>query len=487
MAISIPISVDQSTSPVPFRPIYTGVIAFVAALGGLLFGYDWVVIGGAKPFYEVFFHLSSAPNADQLIGWATSCALVGCLLGSAAAGAFSDRFGRRPVLLTSAVLFAASSILTGWAHVFASFIVWRIAGGVAIGLTSNVSPIYISEISPPHWRGRLVSLNQLALVVGILLAQIVDWRIAVFGGASNTAAVLAWNSWAVQYGWRWMFTAVAIPSAVFLITALLVPESPRWLFARGHIPAARRVLTRLADTAYADLEVLAVQASIASESQLAKASALELLSPALRRPLLIGVTLAVLQQWSGINVLFNYAQEVYRDAGYGVGDILFNIVITGTINLLFTLLAMALVDRIGRRSLMLFGCLGVGVAHLLVALAYHLHLHGLPVLVFTLCAIACYAMSLAPITWVIISEIFPNRIRGIGVSAAVSALWAASFILVYTFPWMNRVLGSSGTFVTYGFVCLAGFFFVKTSVPETGGKSLEEIQEFVAISQASVR
>jgi MFS family permease len=199
------------------------------------------------------------------------------------------------------------------------------------------------------------------------------------------------------------------------------------------------------------------------------------------------VTLAVLQQWSGINVLFNYAQEVYRDAGYGVGDILFNIVITGTINLLFTLLAMALVDRIGRRSLMLFGCLGVGVAHLLVALAYHLHLHGLPVLVFTLCAIACYAMSLAPITWVIISEIFPNRIRGIGVSAAVSALWAASFILVYTFPWMNRVLGSSGTFVTYGIVCLAGFFFVKTSVPETGGKSLEEIQEFVAISQASVR
>ena len=364
---------------------------------------------------------------------------------------------------------------------FTSFIVWRIAGGVAIGLASNVSPIYISEISPPHWRGRLVSLNQLALVVGILLAQIVDWRIALLGGASNTSAVLAWNSWAVQYGWRWMFTAVAIPSAVFLTAALLVPESPRWLVARGRVPAARRVLTRLADAAYADREILAVQASIASESLMAKASVLELLSPALRRPLLIGVTLAVLQQWSGINVLFNYAQEVYRDAGYGVGDILFNIVITGTINLLFTLLAMALVDRIGRRSLMLFGCLGVGVAHLLVALAYHLHLHGLPVLVFTLCAIACYAMSLAPVTWVIISEIFPNRIRGIGVSAAVSALWAASFILVYTFPWMSRVLGSSGTFVTYGIVCLAGFFFVKTSVPETGGKSLEEIQEFVAI------
>jgi sugar porter (SP) family MFS transporter len=475
MAAPIPTLTADSTTPTPFRPVYTGVLAFVAALGGLLFGYDWVVIGGTKPFYEVFFHLTSVPHSAQLIGWATSCALVGCLLGSAAAGAFSDRFGRRPVLIASALLFAVSSLLTGWAQVFSSFILWRIAGGVAIGLASNVSPVYISEVSPPHWRGRLVSLNQLALVTGILLAQIVDWRIGIHGG--DSASMLSWN---VQYGWRWMFTAVAIPSAVFLVAALLVPESPRWLIARNRVPAAQRVLTRLADAAYAESEVLAVQASIASEARQSSASALELLSPALRRPLLIGVSLAVLQQWSGINVLFNYAQEVYRDAGYGIGDILFNIVITGAINLLFTLLAMMLVDCIGRRSLMLFGCLGVGVAHLMVALAYHLHLRGLPVLVFTLCAIACYAMSLAPVTWVLISEIFPNRIRGLGVSVAVSALWAASFVLVYTFPWMNRALGPSGTFVTYGIVCLAGFFFVKTSVPETGGKSLEEIQQIIA-------
>lgn len=475
MAAPMRVSTAASTVPVPFRPIYTGVIAFVAALGGLLFGYDWVVIGGAKPFYEVFFHLTSVANSAQLIGWATSCALVGCLVGSAVAGAFSDRFGRRPVLIASALLFAASSLLTGWAQVFSSFILWRIAGGVAIGLASNVSPVYISEISPPHWRGRLVSLNQLALVVGILLAQLVDWRIGTHGG--DSASMLSWN---VQYGWRWMFTAVAAPSVVFLAAALLVPESPRWLIARNRIAAAQRVLTRLADATYAESEVLVVRASIADEARHASTSAVELLSPALRRPLAIGITLAVLQQWSGINVLFNYAQEVYRDAGYGVGEILFNIVITGTINLLFTLLAMMLVDRIGRRSLMLFGCLGVGVAHLLVALAYHLHLRGLPVLVFTLCAIACYAMSLAPITWVLISEIFPNRVRGIGVSAAVSALWAASFVLVYSFPWMNRMLGPSGTFVTYGVVCLAGFLFVKTSVPETSGKSLEEVQRTMA-------
>ena len=465
----------DETAPIPFRPVYTGVIAFVAALGGLLFGYDWVVIGGAKPFYEVFFHLTSAAHSAELIGWATSCALVGCLIGSSVAGALSDRFGRKPVLIASALLFAASSLLTGWAQVFISFIIWRITGGIAIGLASNVSPVYISEISPPHWRGRLVSLNQLALVVGILLAQIVDWRIGVHGG--DSAALLSWN---VQYGWRWMFTAVAIPSVVFLLTALLVPESPRWLIARNRVAAAQRVLTRLADAAYAESEVLAVQSSIANEASQSSASAMELLSPALRKPLLIGISLAVLQQWCGINVLFNYAQEVFRDAGYGVGDILFNIVITGTINLLFTLLAMTLVDRLGRRSLMLFGCMGVGIAHLLIALAYHLHLHGLAVLVFTLCAIACYAMSLAPITWVLISEIFPNRIRGLGVSVAVSALWAASFVLVYTFPWMNRTLGPSGTFVTYGSVCLAGFLFVKTNVPETRGKSLEEIQQVIA-------
>ena len=184
MAVAIPTSSTASTAPAPFRPVYTAVIAFVAALGGLLFGYDWVVIGGAKPFYEVYFGLASSPHADALIGWATSCALVGCLLGSSFAGAFSDRFGRKPALIISALLFAVSSLLTGWAHSFPAFIAWRISGGVAIGLASNVSPVYISEISPPHWRGRLVSLNQLALVTGILLAQIVDWRISAHGGDS---------------------------------------------------------------------------------------------------------------------------------------------------------------------------------------------------------------------------------------------------------------------------------------------------------------
>jgi SP family xylose:H+ symportor-like MFS transporter len=273
-----------------------------------------------------------------------------------------------------------------------------------------------------------------------------------------------------------MFTAVAIPSVVFLLAALFVPESPRWLIARGRAPAAHRILTRLADASYAASEVASVQASIAEEAHQAKAGISELFSAGVRKPLLIGVCLAVLQQWCGINVLFNYAQEVYRDAGYGVGDILFNIVITGAINLVFTLIAMALVDRIGRRSLMLFGCLGVGLSHLLVALAYHLHLRGLPVLIFTLAAIACYAMSLAPVTWVLISEIFPNRIRGLGVSAAVCALWAASFVLVYTFPLMESALGSSGTFVSYGIVCLAGFFFVRSNVSETRNKTLEEIQ-----------
>lgn len=480
MAFMVRAAEANTEGDVPYRGIYIGAIAFVAALGGLLFGYDWVVIGGAKPFYEVFFHLDTSPHADQLIGWATSCALVGCLAGSAVTGALSDRFGRKPLLIISALMFGASSLLTGWADSFRWFIVWRMTGGVAIGLASNVSPVYISEISPPQWRGRLVSLNQLALVVGILLAQIVDWRIGVHGGAAISGAVLPWASWGVQYGWRWMFTAVAVPAVVFLLLALLVPESPRWLLARQRIAEASEVLARLGGQTHAATEVEVMQQSIAAERDQASGSLWEVLSPPVRLSLTIGVTLAVLQQLCGINILFNYAQEVYRDAGFGLGDILFNIVISGAINLLGTLVAMAFVDRIGRRSLMLFGCFGVGCAHMMVALSYHLHLRGIAVLVFTLAAIACYAMSLAPITWVIISEIFPNRVRGAGVSIAVSALWASSFVLVYTFPWLEKELGSSGTFMSYAIVCFLGFIFVKTMVPETGGKSLEDIQKLVA-------
>jgi MFS transporter, SP family, xylose:H+ symportor len=468
-----PHGAQQSTESIAsghFNARYVGLISCAAALGGLLFGYDWVVIGGAKPFYEKYFQL----NSEQLVGWANSCALLGCLLGSIISGWMSDRFGRKKLLLVSAILFAISSGLTASANAFSAFIIWRIAGGVAIGIASNVSPTYIAEVSPAPWRGRLVSLNQLTIVVGILLAQIVNWLIAEKVPPDATAVMIR-QSWNGQFGWRWMFAAVVVPSLIFLLAACLVPESPRWLMQRGLRERARLVLSRIGGDAYAKQALEQIQTTLGSESKSGPGWA-ALRDPGVLRALMIGVSLAVLQQWSGINVIFNYAEEIYRRAGYGVSDILFNIIITGTINLVFTIVALGFVDKLGRRPLLLVGCAGIGVSHLLIGIAYRTGLTGLPILLLTLCTIGCYAMSLAPITWVVISEIFPNRVRGLAISVSVSALWIAAFLLTYSFPLISLTLGPAGTFWLYAAVCFAGFVFIYRSVPETKGKTLEQIE-----------
>jgi MFS transporter, SP family, xylose:H+ symportor len=450
---------------------YVWGIALVAALGGLLFGYDWVVIGGARQFFEIYFRLESA----EAVGWANSCALIGCFAGSLIAGSLGNRYGRKPVLVISAVLFAVSSILTGWASSFSIFIMWRIVGGVAIGLSSNISPLYIAEVSPASHRGRLVSLNQFAVVVGILLAQIVNWQIAAPVPEHASAEVLL-QTWNVQFGWRWMFTVVAIPAVIFLGASFAIPESPRWLLLRGRTEQALRILRKIGgNEEYASAESSTISVALRDE-ETQTVSWLGLLQPGVRTVLLVGIVLAVLQQWSGINILFNYAEEVFRAAGLGANQIFLDIVVTGAINLIFTLIAMAVVDRLGRRPLMLIGCVGIGVSHLLAGLAYHTGQKGTPVLILTLCAIACYAMTLAPLTWVLISEIFPNRLRSLGVSAAVSALWISSFALTYSFPFINRSLGSAGSFFTYGAICLAGAVFVFFLVPETKGRTLEELE-----------
>jgi MFS transporter, SP family, xylose:H+ symportor len=449
---------------------YLWCIASVAALGGLLFGYDWVVTGGAKPFYEAYFHLGT----EWQVGWANSCALVGCFGGSLIAAPCSEGVGRKRALILSALVFAVSSIMTGWSYLFSVFITWRIAGGIAIGLASNVSPTYIAEISPAAWRGRLVSLNQLAIVIGILVAQIANWRIAqkVVPGITPAAMAASWNA---QYGWRWMFTAVAVPAVLLLIAAPLIPESPRWLAARRKDAEAADLLRRIGGERYSQLELQSIRRTL--EGKVEASHLRELFSAApVRKLLLVGIALAVLQQGSGINILFNYAEEVYRSAGYGLNDILFNIVITGTINLLFTLLAIVMVDRFGRRKLMIVGCLAIAASHIAASFAYRAHLHGFWVLALTLCAIACYAMSLAPVTWVLITEIFPNRIRASAVSVTVAMLWVASFVLTYTFPMLDRAVGVSGSFLVYGGICIAGAILVFFAVPETKGRSLEQLE-----------
>jgi MFS transporter, SP family, xylose:H+ symportor len=485
----------QSAAVLNLQYIWT--ISLVAALGGLLFGYDWVVIGGAKPFFEKFFQLDS----KEWSGWANSCALLGCLVGSLISGVLSDKLGRKLLLLASAVLFGVSSILTGWASTFTLFVIWRILGGVAIGMASNLSPMYIAEVAPANMRGRLVAINQLTIVLGILGAQIVNWLIAVKlphavpDGASAEILRQAWNN---NLGWRWMFTAVTAPSLLFLIGAWWIPESPRWLVKNGRADQARRILARIGGESYAAAEVDDIQQTIAA-AEVQSVRFTDLLEPRLRTVLLVGVALAVLQQWSGINSIFNYADQIYREAGYGIADIMFNIVITGTINLVCTLVAIGTVDRFGRRILMLVGCAGIAVSHALIGIAYAFGLKGLSVLVFTLCALGCYGLSLAPVTWVLISEIFPNRIRGAAISVAVSALWIACFILTFLFPILTNKLGlalttgqsfadesqraeaaarlgMAGTFWIYAAVCAVGFVFILLRVPETRGKTLEQIE-----------
>lgn len=468
---------------------YIWLISVVAALGGLLFGWDWVVIGGAKPFFEPFFNLGAmAQQWNQhalarmlglnteaaLSGWANSCALLGCLVGSLIAGGMSDKFGRKKLLVVSAFLFAVSSALTGWAHTFNAFIVWRMLGGVAIGMASNLSPLYIAEVAPAHLRGRLVTLNQLTIVFGILAAQLLNMVLAQQVPEGATPELIA-QSWNGQYGWRWMFTLVAAPSLFFLVSALFVPESPRWLVKNGQDDHARRVLGRIGGEAYARAESGHIKDTIAAE-EVAQVRLGDLLEPRLFKILLIGCALAVLQQWSGINVLFNYAENIFKNAGFGVNTILLFIVITGVVNMAFTFVALGTVDRWGRRSLMLFGCAGIAVSHLLIGLAYLMQLKGLAVLLFALAAIGCYGMSLAPVTWVLISEIFPNRIRGTAISVAVSALWIACFILTYTFPILERGIGTGNTFWIYAAICAVGFGFIRWFVPETRGKSLEQIE-----------
>ena len=451
------------------RGFITG-ITLVAAMGGFLFGYDWVVIGGAKPFYERFFDITSSPS---LQGWAMSSALIGCLFGAMGSGYLTDRFGRKRPLMLSAVIFTIAALGTGAAGHLTPFIVFRLVGGLGIGLASAVSPMYIAEISPAYLRGRLVSVNQLTIVTGILAAQLVNWLIAdkVPAGATDDYILQSWNG---QMGWRWMFWALTAPAVLFFILAFFIPESPRFLAKSGNWIKTVAILERIGGNVHAEKEKEEIAATLKNVHS--KVDFHALLSRKVRPVLVLGIVLAVFQQWCGINVIFNYAEEVFSAAGYTVSDMLLNVVITGTINLIFTLVAMKVVDHWGRRNLMLAGSAGLAVIYLVLGTGYFFHLKGVGILLLVLAALAIYATTLAPVTWVILSEIFPNRIRGAAMAAGTTALWIACFILTYTFPLLNRWLNASGTFWLYAFICLSGFLFILRKLPETKGKTLEEIE-----------
>lgn len=447
---------------------YLLLITFVSAMGGLLFGYDWVVIGGAKPFYELYFNIQDSPSAQ---GFVMGSAILGCLLGVMVSGSFSDRYGRKPLMIIAASIFIIAAIGTGISDTLSWFIFYRILGGVGIGIASNLSPMYIAEVSPANVRGKFVSLNQLTVVIGILSAQIVNWLIAEPIIAGENLA----ESWNGQIGWRWMFWAGAIPAIFFFILVFIIPESPRWLCTKMLFEKSRDILAKIGGQEYADKEFESIKDA---NSQIKEKTNIKFLFKGkMPKILIIGIVIAAFQQWCGINVIFNYAQEIFAAAGYGVSDILFNIVITGVTNVVFTIVGMYTVDKLGRRSLLLLGAIGLACIYTILGTCYYTHISGIFVLILVMLAIGCYAMTLAPITWVVLSEIFPTRIRAMAMAVSTFSLWTACFILTYTFPLLNNTLGAYGTFWLYGIICLIGFFFVKKMLPETKGKSLERIEQ----------
>ncbi|MCU6670528.1 sugar porter family MFS transporter [Enterobacteriaceae bacterium H4N4] len=449
---------------------YVWTICLVAACGGLLFGYDWVVIGGAKPFYEAWFSITDPAQS----GWAMSSALVGCIFGALISGWCADKFGRKRPLILSAVLFSASAWGTAVATSFDMFVVYRIVGGVGIGLASALSPLYIAEVSPAEKRGRFVAINQLTIVIGVLAAQLINLMIAepVAAGATQETIVHTWNG---HTGWRWMFGAELVPALAFLVLMFFVPESPRWLMKAGKPERARAMLERLGSPEYASQTLKEIAHTLEKDTQ--KVAFSTLLQPQVKPIVIIGMVLAMFQQWCGINVIFNYAQEIFASAGFDINDTLKSIVATGIINLIFTLAALPLVDRIGRRKLMLLGASGLTVIYVLIASAYAMNIMGWPVLLLVLAAIAIYALTLAPVTWVLLSEIFPNRVRGLAMSMGTLALWIACFLLTYTFPLLNAGLGAAGSFLLYGVICAAGYLYILRNVPETKGVTLEALEE----------
>ena len=529
---------------------YIFCISLVSALGGLLFGYDLVVIGGAKEFYELVYGLSR-PAAQ---GWAVSSCIVGCIIGAMGVGKPSDVYGRKRLLTLSAIFFFISAVGSGYAPTFSQFVLYRLLGGIGMGMASTLSPMYIAEISPAKMRGRFVSLNQLTIVLGILLAQFVNYaivqshpipadietsrplvvsmqqnlakldasteniattdllskdqiQVAVGGsflkgltpdiadGGTIAAALGSGTirrvdlpveamrifydnelraSWNGQTGWRVMFWAEAIPALLFFSFMFFVPFSPRWLVKKGRDDEAARILEKIGGKSYSDETLQNIEQTLKEGHK--EGTWGELFKPHLRKVLLMGIVLAVFQQWCGINVIFNYANDIFKEAGYNVSGILFNLLIVGITNLVFTFVAMGLIDRVGRKILLLYGSAGLALCYIGVGLCFHFQVTGIGVLVLVLGAIACFAATLGPAMWVVISEIFPNHIRGLAMSLSVLALWVANFILSYTFPILNSNLGAATTFWLYAAINVLGFFYIFKVVPETKGKSLEEIE-----------
>ena len=442
---------DRLSNTPSYNAGYVTVISLISALGGYLFGFDFAVISGALPFLKGTFGLD-----EYWEGFATASLAIGCIIGCLMAGRISDRFGRRPGLLLAAFIFFVSSLCMALADGRNAFIAFRCLAGVGVGMASMLSPMYIAELSPPETRGRLVSLNQFTIVLGILVTNLVNFYLSDSGAAA----------------WRWMFGLGAVPSLLFLVGVFFLPESPFWLLKQNRKTEAVKVLARIGNAAYTESIIKSMVASSPSERT---SSYRNLFHKSFFPALLVGMVLALFQQFCGINVVFNFTTTIFEQIGFDQGSQLRQTVFVGLVNLVFTLLAMWQVDKLGRKPLMLFGAASLSILYITSAML--LKMQSSLAAWSLLAAIGVYAMTLAPVTWVLISEIFPSSIRSQAMMISIISLWIGYAVLVFTFPILARQMGVYTPFYIYAIICVLGWFFIKFKVKETKGRSLEDMGE----------
>lgn len=438
--------------------LYTTAITIVATLGGFLFGYDTAVIAGAIGSLKIYFQLS-----DWETGFAAGCALIGCMAGAMMAGYLSFKIGRKYSLLAAAFLFTVSAIGTAVPDTFTEFITFRILGGIGVGIVSMVSPMYIAEIAPVHMRGRLVSYNQMAVVLGIFVVYFVNYFIDRIGD----------DEWDIQLGWRYMLASETLPSILFLGLILLIPESPRWLMLKHQDEKALNILQRMAGK----FNARAIQAEIRQSMQEEKKTGSSVLSPLMLKVVLIGVGLSVFQQITGINAFLYYAPVIFKGLGSSGDTSMLQTVLVGTVNMLFTLVAIFTVDKLGRKPLILIGAAGMGICLVTIGYGAYSENLGTWLVWFVLGYIAFFALSLGPVVWVLLAEMFPNRVRSSGMSIAVAAQWISNFAVTAAFPVLVGYLNGALAFWLFAFMCVATIIFVLWLVPETKGKTLEEMEK----------
>lgn len=436
---------------------YVIIISVIAAIGGLLFGYDTAVIAGAIGSIQTIFDLSPA-----LTGWAASSAIWGCMIGVIFSGFLSDKFGRKKVLILSAILFFISAVGSSIPNNLTQFVIARLIGGVGVGIASLLSPMYISEIAPAKIRGTLVTLYQLAIVIGINLVYYINLQIASSGDAQ----------WNLDIGWRIMLGSEVIPALLFIILLFFIPESPRWLASKGKIDSAKAIIEKINGQNKSAELLNEIQDSFKEE----KGSILVLFTSGLRMAIVVGMFLAFFSQITGINAIIYYAPEIFKNIGFGADSAMFQTVIIGTVNTVFTFVAIAFIDKYGRRILLLWGISGMIICLGGVGLMFHIELSSGPwLLLFILGFIASFAMSLGPIPWVLISEIFPTKFRGVAMSISILMVWIGVVLITQLTPILLEGIGGAFTFWIFMFNAIILIIFTYNMIPETKGKTLEEI------------